>query len=83
MADVKFPKPLFHGGTRRAHTKVISERDSKLRPRQGLVEFEHTMTTSVTSQRRELRSFLFVPATASGNSKAPGKLWLKNLPDRD
>jgi acyl dehydratase len=44
MTEVKFPKPVFHGDTLRAHTRVISKRESKSRPGQGLVEFEHTMT---------------------------------------
>jgi acyl dehydratase len=44
MTDVKFPKPVFHGDTLKAHTKIISKRASKSRPAQGLVEFEHTMT---------------------------------------
>jgi len=44
MTDVKFPKPVFHGDTLKAHTKIISRRASKSRPSQGLVEFEHTMT---------------------------------------
>ena len=44
MTDVKFPKPVFHGDTLKAHTKIISKRASKSRPTQGLVEFEHTMT---------------------------------------
>lgn len=37
-----FPKPVFHGDTLRAVTKVLSLRDSKSRPDAGLVEFEHT-----------------------------------------
>jgi len=44
MTDVRFPKPVFHGDTLRAHTKIIAKRESKSRPGQGLVEFEHTMT---------------------------------------
>jgi acyl dehydratase len=44
MSDVKFPKPVFHGDTLKAHTKIISKRASKSRPTQGIVEFEHTMT---------------------------------------
>ena len=44
MTDVKFPKPVFHGDTLKAHTKIISKRESKSRPNQGIVEFEHTMT---------------------------------------
>jgi acyl dehydratase len=50
MTDVKFPKPVFHGDTLKAHTKIISKRESKSRPNQGIVEFEHTMT----NQRGEL-----------------------------
>ena len=42
MSDVRFPKPVFHGDTLRARTRVLSVRDSKSRPDTGLVEFEHT-----------------------------------------
>ena len=41
MTDVKFPRPVFHGDTLRARTRVVSKRDSKSRPEAGLVEFEH------------------------------------------
>ncbi|HWX62557.1 MaoC family dehydratase [Bradyrhizobium sp.] len=41
MTDVVFPKPVFHGDTLRATTKVISLRESKSRPAAGIVEFEH------------------------------------------
>ena len=41
MTDVRFPKPVLHGDTLRATTKVISLRDSKSRPQAGIVEFEH------------------------------------------
>lgn len=42
MSDVRFPKPVFHGDTLRAKTRVVSIRDSQSRPEAGLVEFEHT-----------------------------------------
>ena len=41
MTDVTFPKPVFHGDTLRATTKVISVRESRSRPKAGIVEFEH------------------------------------------
>jgi acyl dehydratase len=41
MTHVSFPKPVFHGDTLRAMTKVMSLRDSKSRPKAGIVEFEH------------------------------------------
>jgi acyl dehydratase len=41
MTDVVFPKPVFHGDTLHAETKVLSLRDSKSRPKAGIVEFEH------------------------------------------
>ena len=41
MTDVTFPKPVFHGDTLRATTKVLSLRESKSRPKAGIVEFEH------------------------------------------
>lgn len=42
MSDVRFPKPVFHGDTLRAQTRVASLRDSGSRKDVGLVEFEHT-----------------------------------------
>lgn len=42
MTDVTFPKPVFHGDTLRMKTKVVSRRESKSRPSNGVVEFEHT-----------------------------------------
>jgi len=41
MTDVRFPKPVFHGDTLKARTRVVSVRASKSRPDTGLVEFEH------------------------------------------
>ncbi len=35
MTDVKFPKPVFHGDTLKAHTKIIGKRASKSRPTAG------------------------------------------------
>ncbi len=42
LSDVRFPHPVFAGDTLRAITKVLSKRESKSRPDNGLVEFEHT-----------------------------------------
>jgi acyl dehydratase len=42
FSEVKFPKPVFHGDTLRARTKVVAMRESKSRPGVGIVEFEHT-----------------------------------------
>ena len=42
MTDVRFPKPVFHGDTLKARTRVVSVRGSKSRLDTGLVEFEHT-----------------------------------------
>jgi len=39
--DVRFPKPLFHGDTIRVETKVLELKDSKSRPDNGIVIFEH------------------------------------------
>jgi len=38
---VRFPKPLFVGDTIRVETEIIALRDSKSRPNQGIVTFEH------------------------------------------
>jgi acyl dehydratase len=39
--EVAFPKPVFAGDTIRAETTVVGLRDSKSRPTQGIVTFEH------------------------------------------
>ncbi|QSB44213.1 MaoC family dehydratase [Altererythrobacter sp. FM1] len=41
MNDTTFPKPVFAGDTIRARTTVMELRESKSRPRQGIVTFEH------------------------------------------
>ena len=41
MADTTFPKPVFSGDTIRAETRVLELRESKSRPTQGIVTFEH------------------------------------------
>ena len=39
--EVRFPKPLFHGDTVRVESEVVATRDSKSRPANGIVTFEH------------------------------------------
>ena len=39
--EVRFPKPVFHGDTLRIVTEVIDLRESKSRPNQGIVTFNH------------------------------------------
>lgn len=41
MEETRFPHPVFAGDTLRAESKVILIRDSKSRPTQGIVTFEH------------------------------------------
>lgn len=41
MTDTTFPKPVFAGDTIHARTTVVELRDSKSRPTQGIVTFEH------------------------------------------
>lgn len=41
LEDTRFPKPVFAGDTLRAETKVVAVRESKSRPTQGIVTFEH------------------------------------------
>ena len=41
MSETTFPKPVFAGDTIHARTTVIELRDSKSRPTQGIVTFEH------------------------------------------
>ena len=39
--EIVFPAPLFHGDTIRVETEVLAARESKSRPTQGVVTFEH------------------------------------------
>jgi len=39
--EVRFPKPLFHGDTVHVESEVVELRESKSRPRNGIVVFEH------------------------------------------
>ncbi len=41
FSEVVFPAPLFHGDTLRVETEVRSARESRSRPSQGIVTFEH------------------------------------------
>lgn len=39
--EVRFPRPLFHGDTLHIVTEVLEKRDSRSRPDNGIVVFEH------------------------------------------
>jgi acyl dehydratase len=41
LEQVVFPKPVFHGDTLRAESRVLERRESKSRPDAGVVIFEH------------------------------------------
>src|SRR5262249_28278035 len=41
MTEVRFTHPVFHGDTISVATTVLSKRESKSRPNNGIVEFEH------------------------------------------
>lgn len=47
---IEFPKPVFIGDTLYAETEVVSKRESRSRPGQGIVTFEHR----ATNQRGEI-----------------------------
>jgi acyl dehydratase len=39
--EVRFPKPVFAGDTLRVETRVLEKRESRSRPQNGIVTFEH------------------------------------------
>ena len=41
MSETTFPRPVFAGDTIRSRTTVLDKRESKSRPTQGIVNFEH------------------------------------------
>jgi acyl dehydratase len=40
--EVRFPRPLFHGDTIHVQTRVLELRESRSRPDNGIVIFEHS-----------------------------------------
>ena len=42
MGDIRFKNPVFHGDTVRVVTRIKDMRESKSRPNEGIVTFEHT-----------------------------------------
>jgi len=47
---IEFPKPVFHGDTLYVETEIMDKRESRSRPDNGVVFFEHR----ATNQREEL-----------------------------
>ena len=41
MDEVRFPAPLFHGDTIRCESEVLEIRESKSRPKNGIIILEH------------------------------------------
>ena len=41
MTDIRFKSPVFHGDTIRVVTRIKDMRESKSRPNEGIVTFEH------------------------------------------
>lgn len=39
--EIAFPAPMFHGDTLRVETEVMARKESRSRPTQGIVTFEH------------------------------------------
>jgi acyl dehydratase len=49
MTDIRFKSPVFHGDTIHVVTRIKDKRESKSRPNEGIVTFEHIGT----NQRNE------------------------------
>jgi acyl dehydratase len=49
MTDIRFKNPVFHGDTIHVVTRIKDKRESKSRPNEGIVTFEHIGT----NQRNE------------------------------
>ena len=41
MDEIKFPNPVFPGDTLHVQTEILEKRDSKSRPTNGIVLFQH------------------------------------------
>ncbi|MEH6401935.1 MAG: MaoC family dehydratase [Sneathiella sp.] len=42
MTDIRFKKPVFHGDTIHVVTRIKAMRESKSRPNEGIIVFEHS-----------------------------------------
>ncbi|MCO5161320.1 MAG: MaoC family dehydratase [Mesorhizobium sp.] len=63
--EVKYPKPVFAGDTIRAETTVLTKRESKSRPTQGIVTFIHrgiNQRDEVVCECRRLALMMKAPA---------------------
>lgn len=63
--NVKFPKPVFHGDTIRAQTEILTKRESKSRPTQGIVTFIHrgfNQRDEIVCECRRLALMMKAPA---------------------
>lgn len=62
--DVKFPNPVFHGDTIRVQTEVLSKRESRSRPTQGIVTFIHrgfNQRNDIVCECRRLALMMKIP----------------------
>jgi len=73
--EITFPAPVFVGDTVFAETEVRSVRESRSRPGQGVVEFEHRGHNRrgelVCSARRS--ALMFTRAVGESRNAAPGR----------
>ena len=72
--EVRFPKPLFHGDTVRVETEVIELRESRSRPDQGIVTFEHRALQSAQRTRRAMQAI--GPAAPAAGRRMNLRSWL-------
>lgn len=71
MKETAFPHPVFHGDTIRARTTVLSVRESKSRPGQGIVTFLHeAMNQDGTVVARCERAALMLKRPAEEKGRA-------------
>ena len=60
------PKPTFIGDTLTCHTEVLEKRESKSRPGQGIVVFQHTLTNQRSETALSMtRTVLLKPSPAA------------------
>ncbi|OAA19659.1 acyl dehydratase [Frankia sp. EI5c] len=74
FGEIKFPAPVFAGDTLYAETEVLSKRDSRSRPTNGLVVFQHRARNQkgeIVAQADRTALMRRVPVD-EGNSAAAG-----------
>ncbi|MCB1743857.1 MAG: MaoC family dehydratase [Gammaproteobacteria bacterium] len=71
MTDIEFPRPVFHGDTLRAETRILDKRESRSKPDRGTVTFQdsaYNQHGELVARCTRVGMMLKRPSNESGNT---------------